>query len=156
MAREYVLVGREGKYPYTVTNIGLAMMEKETGLKLPGLLSMISEVQAKQADGANMIEVAAIMKIGLFEVMALMYAGLEGHRLKFRTKETPWTLDEVSDVLDDCGGMAGVQEVMNEALSEFWPKLLGTVEPQRSAPPAKKTRTRKTSQRRSKSSSVKR
>lgn len=156
MAREYVLVGKERKYPFMVSNVGLAMMERETGLKLPQLLAMVSLTQEAVKGKKNMVEIAAEMRLGIFEVLSLLYAGLEGHRLKFRTKDTPWTLDEASDVLEDCGGMAGVQEVLNTAMAEFWPKLLGDAVVGGAAPPGKTTTVkRRTSRKRSVSSSKK-
>jgi len=144
MSREFVLQGKKEKYPYLVTNLGLAVMERETGLKVPQLLNTIAVIQTKQKEGATIQELAG--RIGLFEVMSLLLAGLEGHRQKFRTRPEAYTLTEVDEILDDCGGMNGVSEVMNNAMAEFWPKLLGAQEPQRSAPPKKTpARRRKTS-----------
>lgn len=149
MVPEYVLKGEEKNYPILFTNLGMARMEQETELRVATILRKAALVMGraqtlgKEIDALDEEEdLTPRETVGLFELMALLFAGLEGFRLKFRTRRDPYTLDEVSDIIDDCGGLRDISPTLGRALTDYWPKLLKT---QPSASPKK---TRKTPKRR--------
>jgi len=53
---------------------------------------------------------------GLKELQTLLWAGLEGARLRQRQPRAPWTMDEVGDLIDRGGGLGG-----------FWPRWAETL-----------------------------
>lgn len=72
------------------TTYAAYLVQKETGLTLDNILSRIVTGTA-----------------GVMELTALLWGGLEGHRRKARIMPPtgPWTLENVSNLVDDHGDM---------------------------------------------------
>ena len=126
---EFVLKGRDRNYPILITNLSIMVMERETGLRLTKLFQHVGAASAalsqkKAADRDAAIEALA-MEVGMTEIMALLLAGLEGFRSKFRTRHEPYTLEETSDILTDCGGIPGVQDGLSACFTAYWPSAMG-------------------------------
>ncbi len=126
---EFVLKGRSRNYPILITNLSIMVMERETGLRLTKLFQHVGAAseaigKAKAADRQAAIEALAL-EVGMTEIMALLLAGLEGFRSKFRTRHEPYTLEETSDVLTDCGGIPGVQDGLSACFTAYWPSAMG-------------------------------
>jgi hypothetical protein len=52
----------------------------------------------------------------------LLWAGLEGARKKHKLRSTPYTLDEVGDIIDDAGGAPAVVPVILDAIGAAFPQ----------------------------------
>jgi hypothetical protein len=50
------------------------------------------------------------------EIQTMMWAGLEGARLKHLDRKEPYTIDEVGDIIDELGGMGIAAQIVSEAL----------------------------------------
>lgn len=140
MSKPRVLKGESKNYQILFTNLGIARMEEETPIKLPKLLSFIQKaatIQTGKSTKASRAKAlnALGLQIGVMEILGLLLAGLEGYRLKFKPAEDPYTLDRVSDIMDDCGGLIKISVDLGEAFQDYWPKLAGT---KLEAPKAKK------------------
>ena len=129
-APEFILKGRSKNYPIVMTHVSIALMERETGVTFTRLfdhMGQAAEIQASK--GAKKDRDARLNKlsqqIGLGEILALLFAGLEGYRRKFTTRLDPTTIDDAADVLTDCGGMPGVQFVIADALAAYLPSVIG-------------------------------
>ena len=128
---EYVLKTSKRNYPILITNAGIARMERETGLKLPALLQSTAAIMEQASRGKRRapsgpeLEAIFAQHFGMFEVLALLYAGLEGYRIKYQPGTEPWTVDGASEVMSDSGGMREVGNVVGVALQDYWPKLFG-------------------------------
>jgi hypothetical protein len=64
----------------------------------------------------------ALKSFGLVEVQAMLWAGLEGARLKRRSaprgrdgRERPFTLDEAGEIIDQLGGAAAAMPIIMDA-----------------------------------------
>jgi hypothetical protein len=105
------------------------VMEQETGLRLPKLFQHVGRAslaisKKKPADRAQAIDDLAL-EVGMTEILALLLAGLEGFRSKFKTRTLPYTLEEASDILSECGGIPGVQTPLAECFSAYFPSAMG-------------------------------
>ncbi len=126
---EFILKGKSKNYPIHLTHVSIAMMERETGVMFTALFDHITQaaeaqtLKRKKDRDAKLHQLS--MQIGLGEILALLFAGLEGYRRKFSTRLDPITLDEAGDVLTDCGGMPGVQYVIADALAAYLPSVTG-------------------------------
>lgn len=155
---QFVLKGRERNYPILITNLSIMVMEQETGLRLPKLFQHVGRASVaigkKGKAKAEAIDALA-MEVGMTEILALLLAGLEGFRSKFKTRTSPYTLEEASDCLTDCGGIPGVQDPLAACFSAYFPSAMGVeVDAGNGAGQKKKAKrkTSKTSRRTSKSS----
>jgi hypothetical protein len=50
------------------------------------------------------------------EIQTMLWAALEGARLKHLDRKEPFTIDEVGDIIDDLGGMGAAAEIVSDAL----------------------------------------
>src|SRR5262245_28262632 len=75
-------------YPIQYTSNALTRLEKETGLSVQVLGTMLVHQRG-----------------GLRELQQILWAGLEGARLKHKTRQIAYTLDEVGDLIDEAGGV---------------------------------------------------
>jgi hypothetical protein len=50
------------------------------------------------------------------EIQTMLWAGLEGARLKHLDRKEPFTIDEVGDIIDELGGMGAAAEIVSDAL----------------------------------------
>ncbi|MEE8262757.1 MAG: hypothetical protein V3R83_09875 [Gammaproteobacteria bacterium] len=151
---ECCLTGNGGrKIPLEFTNLGCMRMEIASGIKLSAILSTMGELvdasvgptAAKRAAATA----AAQTKVGMTEILCLLYAGLEGHRAKAGRRPNEYTLDDASDIMDECGGMAAISAPVGRAFALYMPKLTGTsaTEPvKKKAPKAERTAAAKASQ----------
>ncbi len=125
---QFVLKGQSGNYPILITNLSIMVMEQETGLRLPKLFQHVGRaslaIGKKGKAKAEAIDALA-MEVGMTEILALLLAGLEGFRSKFKTRTQPYTLEEASDVLSDCGGIPGVQDPLAACFSAYFPSAMG-------------------------------
>lgn len=125
---QFVLKGETRNYPILITNLSIMVMEQETGLRLPKLFQHVGRasvaIQKKGKAKAEAIEDLA-MEVGMTEILALLLAGLEGFRSKFKTRTLPYTLEEASDILTECGGIPGVQTPLAECFSAYFPSAMG-------------------------------
>lgn len=126
---EFILKGKSKNYPILLTHVSVAMMERETGVMFTALYAHIGKAAAattlkKKRDREIRLEQLS-QQIGVGEVLALLYAGLEGFRRTFKTRLDPMTIDEAGDVMTDCGGMPGVQYVIADALAAYLPSVTG-------------------------------
>lgn len=126
---QFVLKGRTRNYPILITNLSIMVMEQETGLRLPKLFEHVGRASVaiskkNKKERAEAIDQMAY-SVGMTEVMALLLAGLEGFRSKFKTRTQPYTLEETSDVLSDCGGIPGVQDPLAACFSAYFPAAMG-------------------------------
>lgn len=81
-----ITIGRK-TYPILYSANALRRLERETG------------------HPTSRIGLLLITGQGGFDLLqTVLWAGLEGARLKFLTRPNPYTLDEVGDMLDDLGG----------------------------------------------------
>lgn len=53
---------------------------------------------------------------GPVEIQTMLWAGLEGARLKSRDRKEPFTLDEAGDLIDELGGLAAAAEIVADGL----------------------------------------
>lgn len=126
---EFILKGKTKNYPLHLSHVSVAMMERETGVKFTALFDHVTQaaeahsIKKKKDRDARLRQLS--MEIGLGEILALLFAGLEGYRRKFTTRIDPITLDEAGDVMTDCGGMPGVQYVIADALQAYLPSVTG-------------------------------
>lgn len=157
---QFVLKGKTRNYPILITNLSIMVMEQATGLRLTKLFQHVGKAseaisKKKKADREEAIDALAL-EVGMTEIMALLLAGLEGFRSKFKTRTLPYTLEETSDILSDCGGIPGVQSPLAECFSAYFPSAMGVTidESGNGVGPKKKGRRKKskTSRRTSKSS----
>ena len=156
---QFVLKGQTRNYPILITNLSIMVMEQETGLRLPKLFQHVGRasiaISKKGKAKAEAIDALA-MEVGMTEILALLLAGLEGFRSKFKTRTQPYTLEEASDCLTDCGGIPGVQDPLAACFSAYFPSAMGVSieDGQRNGAGQKKKAKRKskTSRRTSKSS----
>jgi hypothetical protein len=105
------------------------VMEQETGLRLTKLFQHVGRAseaisKKKAAEREQAIDALAL-EVGMTEILALLLAGLEGFRSKFKTRTLPYTLEETSDILTDCGGIPGVQTPLAECFSAYFPTAMG-------------------------------
>jgi len=125
---QFVLKGQLRNYPILITNLSIMVMEQETGLRLPKLFEHVGRasvaVSKKGKAKAEAIDALA-MDIGMTEILALLLAGLEGFRSKFKTRSQPYTLEDASDCLSDCGGIPGVQDPLAACFSAYFPSAMG-------------------------------
>ena len=126
---QFVLKGQTKNYPILITNLSIMVMERETGLRLTKLFQHVGAAseaiaQKKASDRQEAMDALA-MQVGMTEILALLLAGLEGYRSKFRTRPQPYTLEDASDILTDCGGIPGVQDPLAACFTEYWPKAMG-------------------------------
>jgi hypothetical protein len=125
---QFVLKGQSRNYPILITNLSIMVMEQETGLRLPKLFQHVGRaslaIGKKGKAKAEAIEDLA-MEVGMTEILALLLAGLEGFRSKFKTRTQPYTLEEASDCLSDCGGIPGVQDPLAACFSAYFPSAMG-------------------------------
>ena len=125
---QFVLKGQTRNYPILITNLSIMVMEQETGLRLPKLFQHVGRasvaIGTKGKAKAEAIDALA-MEVGMTEILALLLAGLEGFRSKFKTRVQPYTLEEASDVLSDCGGIPGVQDPLAACFSAYFPSAMG-------------------------------
>lgn len=128
-APQFVLKGRTKNYPILITNLSIMVMERETGLRLPKLFQHVGQASEAIAKKKKKDREAAIAElatqVGMTEILALLLAGLEGFRSKFQTRPEPFTLQEASDVLSDCGGIPGVQDPLAACFSDYFPSAMG-------------------------------
>lgn len=75
-------------YPLQYTSNALTRLEKETGLAVAVLGSLLIHQRG-----------------GLRELQQILWAGLEGARLKHKTRQIAYTVDEVGDLIDEEGGI---------------------------------------------------
>lgn len=123
-ASKFVLRGKKN-YPILFTPMGIAQVETVTTFRFPTFLSRIE--QAIQAAGnipADELAVKIGQAIGMYEALCLTLGGLEGYRMKFGSREVPYTLAEAGDIVDECGFMP-CSEVIGKALEDFWPRFFG-------------------------------
>jgi hypothetical protein len=64
---------------------------------------------------------------GAVEIQSLLWAGLEGARLKHKDRKEPFTLDEVGDLIDQIGATPAAQVVL-DALKLAIPSAQGAAE----------------------------
>lgn len=64
--------------------------------------------------GKSLTEAAATA--GVVEVQTLLWAGLEGARLKHADRTEPYSLDEAGDLIDGLGGLQHATTIVVEAL----------------------------------------
>lgn len=126
---QFVLKGKDRNYPILITNLSIMVMEQETGLRLTKLFQHVGRAseaisKKKAAEREQAIDDLAL-EVGMTEILALLLAGLEGFRSKFKTRTLPYTLEETSDILTDCGGIPGVQTPLAECFSAYWPSAMG-------------------------------
>lgn len=126
---EFILKGKSKNYPIFMSHVSVAMMERETGIMFTALFDHVTQAVEAQniklkKDRESRLH-ALSKEIGVGEILALLFAGLEGFRRKFKTRIDPITLDEASDVLTDCGGMPGVQDVLALCLGAYLPSVTG-------------------------------
>ncbi len=125
---QFVLKGQTRNYPILITNLSIMVMEQETGLRLPKLFQHVGRasvaISKKGKAKAEAIDALA-MEVGMTEILALLLAGLEGFRSKFKTRVQPYTLEEASDCLSDCGGIPGVQDPLAACFSAYFPSAMG-------------------------------
>ncbi len=127
---EFILKGQSKRYPILMTHVSISLMERETGVTFTkifdhaGKAAEVMGSKGSQKDRAIRLNQLS-MQIGLREIMALLFAGLEGYRRKFTNRLDPITLDETGDVLTDCGGMPGVQDVLAGAWAAYLPSVTG-------------------------------
>ncbi len=104
-------------------------MEQETGLRLPKLFEHVGRASVAISKKTKKEREKAIdemaYSVGMTEVLALLLAGLEGFRSKFKTRTLPYTLEETSDILTDCGGIPGVQDPLAACFSAYFPSAMG-------------------------------
>lgn len=126
---QFVLKGRTKNYPILITNLSIMVMERETGLRLTKLFQHVGAaseaVAKKKASDRQEAMDALALEVGMTEILALLLAGLEGYRSKFRTRPQPYTLEDASDILTDCGGIPGVQDNLAACFTEYWPQAMG-------------------------------
>lgn len=126
---EFILKGKTKKYPIVLTHVSVALMERETGVMFTALfdhMTQAAEAQALKKKSDRELRLHQLSKqIGLGEILALLFAGLEGYRRKFKTRLEPITIEEAGDCLTDCGGMPGVQYVIADALAAYLPSVTG-------------------------------
>lgn len=60
-------------------------------------------------------------RVGLVEIQMMLWAGLEGARLKSASRPEPFTLDEAGDLIDEMGGIAAAAEVVLDAFKRAVP-----------------------------------
>lgn len=140
---ECCLTGNGGrKIPLEFTNLGCMRMEVASGIKLSAILSTMGELSDASAGSTAAKRAAATAaaqtKIGMTEILCLLFAGLEGHRAKAGRRPNQYTLAEASDIMDECGGMAAIAAPVGKAFALYMPKLTGTP----ATKPAKKKATR--------------
>ena len=129
MTPEFVLKGKTKNYPILITHQSIMAMEIETGIKITqlfthvGAASEVNLIKRKKDRDRRMEELA--QTIGLTEIMSLLFAGLEGHRRKFKTQIDPVSMDDVERVLTDCGGIPGVQQPVADCFSAYFPTAMG-------------------------------
>jgi hypothetical protein len=75
--------------------------------------------RVQKALGQALREITA--QAGVVEIQTLLWAGLEGARLKRPERKEPFTLDEVGDIIDDLGGLNRASEIVAEALQLIVP-----------------------------------
>ena len=127
---EFILKGQSKRYPILMTHVSISLMERETGVTFTKIFdhasqaAQVMESKGSKKDRATRLNELSI-QIGLREIMALLFAGLEGYRRKFTNRLDPITLDETGDVLTDCGGMPGVQDVIAAAWAAYLPSVTG-------------------------------
>jgi len=126
---EFVLKGSKGNHPILITHASIMAMERETGLRLTQLFAYIgkagdAQAEKKKVDRERRMQEMA-MDIGMTEILSLLYAGMEGYRRKFRTRHEPYTIDDAADVLEDCGGIPGVQDPLSRCFAAYWPTAMG-------------------------------
>ena len=132
----------ERKIPIEFTNLGCMRMEQASGLKLPSILITMGQI----ADAANRKTAIQRAKaaaeaqsgIGITEMLCLLFAGLEGHRAKAGARPDAYTLQEASDIMDECGGMAKISQPVMEAFALYMPKLTGEPLPDAKKKPPKR------------------
>lgn len=93
--------------PIIYSTNALNLLEKETGV---ATLVLGVRLQSGRA--------------GFRELHQIFWAGLEGGRKKFATRQMPYSMDEVGDLLDDMGGIAVVwmnqEHPVAKAMTEAW------------------------------------
>jgi hypothetical protein len=52
----------------------------------------------------------------IVEIQTMLWAGLEGARLKHSDRKEPFTIEEVGDLIDELGGMGAAAEIVSDAL----------------------------------------
>jgi len=126
---QFVLKGQTRNYPILITNLSIMVMEQATGLRLPKLFQHVGRASLAIGKKTKKEKDAAIdalaMEVGMTEILALLLAGLEGFRSKFKTRTLPYTLEEASDCLSDCGGIPGVQDPLAACFSAYFPSAMG-------------------------------
>lgn len=151
---ECCLTGNGGrKIPLEFTNLSCMRMEVASGIKLSAILSTMGELAdastGQTAAKRAVATAAAQIKIGMTEILCLLYAGLEGHRAKAGRRPDQYTLEEASDIMDECGGMSAIAAPVGRAFALYMPKLTGTPaveQAKKKAPKAKPTAAAKASQ----------
>jgi len=126
---EFLLKGRTKNYPILITHQSIMAMEQECDVKITQLFTHVGEaseihlLKRKKDRDRKMTELA--QTIGITEIMSLLFAGLEGHRRKFKTQVEPVTIDDVDRVLTDCGGIPGVKGPLADCFAAYFPTAMG-------------------------------
>jgi hypothetical protein len=99
-------------YPVMFTSNALFRLEKETGVATAVLGTLLLHQRA-----------------GLRELQQILWAGLEGARLKYGTRPMPFSVDEVGDLIDEAGGAlvvwdmdGAIVKAVMDAFQDAFPK----------------------------------
>jgi len=107
---------KQKELPLLFTTAGLARLQKETGVRLGDLLRILEsrdEIQQmiEQGDQAGLARIVLDV-VGVYDVQCLLFAGLEGARLKLRNRFSPYKFDQIADMIDDTGFLPVFSQVM--------------------------------------------
>jgi len=61
-------------------------------------------------------------RLGAREAQVMMWAGLEGARLKNKSRRQEYTLDEAGDLIDELGGLAQAVPIIIDAFNAAFPQ----------------------------------
>lgn len=157
MSPEHVISIKGKALPVLFTVGSVSRLQRETGLRLGDFINMFSASPDLQqaADAGDMEQVARLwfQQTGLLEIQGLLFAGLEGARAKERYRSTPYTFDQVGDLLEEAdGGMMAVFQALVPAFTDFLRRFMAikegsgeeggdskNAEAEESSTPAKKT-----------------
>lgn len=60
-------------------------------------------------------------RFGAIEIQTMLWASLEGARLKSRSRAEPYTLDEAGDLIDALGGLRAAEAIVIDAWRAAFP-----------------------------------
>lgn len=75
------------------------------------LFSSNALFRLQKATGMTIQQLGVLLVMGnagFAELQSILWAGLEGARLRNKTRRSEWTIDEVGDLIDEAGGVLAV------------------------------------------------